>query len=354
MTAVIRDGDRIIASTSSAPLSGPRHRAEERMNARIESMIEHARRRAEPERRLPSRPATGYRPPPFRFLARVRDVVRYRFMREHWSIAWRFGDAPWRELVPPRNRFWADPFVVAEGSDRAWIFVEELVYPEKRGFISVLEVRRDGRSTPPRPVLERDHHLSYPCVFRWNGEWLMVPESSANRTIELHRATDFPWKWERDALLFSDIRAVDTTIFEHRGRWWMYFATPGSDRDKDFDRLWLHHAPAPRGPWTPHRLNPLMCDVAGGRPAGRPFLRDGKLLRAAQIGTPWYGYAIQLREIVTLTEDAWEEREAGIIRPDWARGLAGTHTYNADGEVAVIDGLRFRWGSRKALGVRRR
>ena len=277
----------------------------------------------------------------------MREVIRYRFMREHWSIAYKFGEAPFQEIVPPRKRFWADPFVVASG-DRAWIFVEELVYPEKRGFISVMEVRRDGTRSAPRPVLERPYHLSYPCVFRWNDEWLMVPESSANHTIELYRATDFPWRWELDGVLMHDLRAVDATIFEAHGRWWMYSATPASEQGKDFHCLALHHAPSPRGPWSPHRLNPLLCDVAGGRPAGRPFLRDGKLVRAAQIGTPWYGYAMQLREIATLTPEEWEEREISTIRPDWARGLDGTHTLNVDGGVTVIDGLRMRWGSRKA------
>ncbi|HEX6099083.1 MAG TPA: hypothetical protein VF432_22410 [Thermoanaerobaculia bacterium] len=280
-------------------------------------------------------------------LAYLRETIRYRFMREHWSIAYKFGNGPFRELVPPRKRFWADPFVVADG-DRAWVFVEELVYPVKRGFLSVLEVRRDGTWSEPRPVLERPYHLSYPCVFRWNGEWLMVPESSANRTIDLYRCTEFPYRWELDTVLMRDIRAVDSTIFEAHGRWWMYYATPATDGGKDFDRLWLHHAPSPRGPWTPHRRSPLFTDVTGGRPAGRPFVRDGRLLRAAQIGAPWYGYAMQFREIVTLTPEEWEEREVSIFRPDWARGLQGTHTYNVDGDVTVIDGLRYRWGSRRA------
>lgn len=280
-------------------------------------------------------------------LTRARAVVHYRFMREHWSIAFRFGDDPFRELVPPRNRFWADPFVVADG-DRAWVFVEELVYPEKRGFISVLEIHRDGTCTRPQPVLERPHHLSYPCVFRWNGEWFMVPESSASRTVELYRATSFPWQWQFDTGLMNGIRAVDATLFEAHGGWWMYLATPRTEGGKDFDRLLLYHAASPRGPWLPHPLNPLFCDVTGGRPAGRPFVRDGRLLRAAQIGVPRYGYAMQLREIVTLTPDEWEERAVAVIAPDWARGLDGTHTLNVDGEVTVIDGLRMRWGSRRA------
>ena len=344
MTAVIRFRDEIIASTTAAQRPATRKVAAERLGWRTASMIEHALKRSEPERRAPAN-----RQPPTTnpLLALAREKIRYRLMREHWSIAFRFGDGAFRELVPPRNRLWADPFVVADG-DRAWVFVEELVYPVKRGFISVLEVRRDGTSSAPRPVLERPYHLSYPCVFRWNGAFYMVPETSANHTIELYRCTDFPLRWEPDTVLMRDIRAVDSTIFEAHGRWWMYYATTGSDHDKDFDRLWLHHAPSPRGPWAPHRLNPLLCDVVGGRPAGRPFVRDGRLLRAGQIGTPWYGYAMQLREIVTLTPDAWEEREVSILRPDWARGLDGTHTLNVDTDVTVIDGLRMRWGSRRA------
>lgn len=280
----------------------------------------------------------------------VRDTIRrlaakfeYRFMRDHWRIGIAFGNGPFRPIVPPRDRFWADPFVLAEG-DRAWVFVEELVYPVKRGFISVIEVHRGGTWKPPRRILERPYHLSYPCVFRWNGDVFMVPESSANNTVELFRCTEFPDRWEHDTTLMTNIRAADPTVFERNGRWWMYVATEAAP--KAFHVLSLYHAPSPRGPWTPHRRNPLETNVIGGRPAGRPFHRDARWLRATQIGTPRYGAAMQLREIVTLTPDAWEERERAVLRPDWMAGLAGAHTFNVDGDVTVIDGLRLHFGRR--------
>jgi hypothetical protein len=165
----------------------------------------------------------------------------------------------------------------------------------------------------------------------------MLPETHENRTIELYRCVEFPHRWEPDVVLFRDVAAVDATIFEAHGRWWLYFATDSGDGE-GFDRLWLHHAPTPRGPWTPHAWNPLECNVAGGRPGGRPFMRDGRMLRATQIGAPWYGHAIRLREIVTLTPDEWLERDVDTIAPDWLPGSIGTHTLNVDGEVAVIDG----------------
>ena len=68
-------------------------------------------------------------------------------------------------------------------------------------------------------------------------------------------------------------------------------------------------------------------------------------MRAAQIGARRYGHSIQLREIVTLTTNECVEREAETILPDWTSGLAGAHTYNVEGDVTVIDGVRYRWGS---------
>jgi hypothetical protein len=277
--------------------------------------------------------------------------VRDRFTQGQWSLAFSFDAGVnaaldfrrFHRVVPPRDRLWADPFVVANG-DKAWLFIEEMLYSEDRGVISVMEIRRDGTWTQPRRILERPYHLSYPCVFQWNGGWYMVPETGGNRAIELYRCVEFPYRWELQQVLMPGIHAVDTTVFEEGGRWWMLYATDSGDA-AGFDRLWLHHAPTPLGPWTPHAWNPLECNVVGGRPGGRPFRHNGRLVRAGQIGAPWYGHSIQLREIVTLTPEKWEERELTRIAPDWAPRISGTHTLNADGGVMVIDGVRERWGS---------
>jgi hypothetical protein len=352
MHALLRSGDRVLSRTSAMPDAISYRRAMSRLGWRIAAMIEHQLdRRA----RTTSTPTTPAEPRRIRRVSNVRMLgtalssatsyvaqqCRDRFTHLQWSLAFTFDgslDLPrFHRIVPPPDRLWADPFVVADG-DRAWIFLEELVYTEDRGVISVLEAKRDGTWSPPRRILERPYHLSYPCILRWNGELLMLPETHENRTIELYRCVDFPYRWEPDTVLMRDLAAVDTTLFEHDGRWWMYYATDSGDA-AGFDRLWLFHAPAPRGPWTPHRWNPLECNVAGGRPAGRPFLHDGKLLRATQDGAPWYGHAIRLREIVTLTPDEWEEREVATILPDWTPGIIGTHTLNVDGNVAVVDAV---------------
>lgn len=269
--------------------------------------------------------------------------LRDRATDEQWMVAFAFGHQDFRRfhrLEPPRDRMWADPFVIAD-RDRAWIFVEEMELANPRGVLAVIEAHRDGSWSPPVRILERPYHLSYPCVFRWDGAFWMVPESGGDRTVQLFRATDFPFRWERVQLLLQEIEAVDATPFEYRGRWWMYLTTPSSPNV--YDELSVYSADTPLGPWTPHRRNPVLSDIVGGRCGGRPFLRHGKFVRAAQDGAKRYGHAMQLRELVTLTPDAWEERVIGRILPDWAPGLGGTHTMNVDGDVTVIDGFRDRW-----------
>lgn len=275
-------------------------------------------------------------------IQKLRDVA----MHEQWMVAFSFDShdpRAFHRIEPPKDRLYADPFVIQEpavDNNRAWIFVEEMLFAEGRGVLAVIEARRDGTWSPPVRILERPYHLSYPCVFRWNGAFYMVPETGGSGTVQLFRATDFPYGWEQVSVLLRDLEAVDATPFEHDGRWWMYLTTPSTPNV--YDELSLYTAATPEGPWTPHRLNPLLSDLAGGRCAGRPFERHGTLVRAAQDSAKRYGHAMELREIVTLTDGAWEERVVGRILPDWTRGLVGTHTLNVDGEVTVIDGARDR------------
>lgn len=278
--------------------------------------------------------------------------IRDRLIREQWFPAFRFRSSAadpnddlrkFHQILPPRDRLWADPFVIQDG-DRAFIFVEEMTFAGRHGVISVIEAQRNGAWSSPRVVLERPWHLSYPAVFRWNGDFFMLPEESASAAVRLYRAVQFPWKWEEHAVLMNGVRAVDTTIFELEGRWWMYLSTESFARA--FEDLSIYFADSPLGPWRAHPMNPVMSDTVGGRCAGFPFRRNGLLLRPAQDSSRRYGSAVELREIVKLSATEWEERVAARIAPDWNRHLIGLHTFNVNGDVTVVDLLRRRWGLR--------
>jgi hypothetical protein len=283
---------------------------------------------------------------------RARTYLHLCSSTNQWILAYRLqpprsagaGAAPAgslynaKLLVPPAHSFWADPFPV-EDDGRLFLFIEEYPYATRRGHISVMERLENGSWSEPRAVLKRPYHLSYPFVFQWQGTYYMVPETAVNKTIEMYRCTSFPDEWELDSTLLDEVSAVDATFIEHEGRWWMFtnLEHPGSaDWDEE---LHLFHATDPRGPWTPHRRNPVKRDVRSSRPAGRIFEHEGSLYRPAQDCAERYGHGITINRIVRLDLDEFEEVEVSRILPDWSPGLIGTHTLNSAPGITVVDGL---------------
>jgi hypothetical protein len=279
--------------------------------------------------------------------------VRALAWRDQWQLGWHIGPVPsepntphpalyrYRSVVPPRDRFWADPFV-AFHDDRWFVFVEEYLYSQEKGRIAVAEVHCDRSWTPPQPVLGLpDVHLSYPCVFSWDGSWYMVPEAAEHGGVTLYRAARFPHEWEPEAQLLSDVHAVDATPFEYEGRWWM-FVNIASFGATTLDELHLYSATTPLGPWTPHEANPVVSDVRCARPAGRPFVHAGRLHRVGQDSSRRYGGAIAVMCVDRLDQTAYTEHPVGRIDPTWARGLSATHTINAAHGLSVVDVQRRR------------
>jgi hypothetical protein len=247
----------------------------------------------------------------------------------------RFGAEGYRLILPPPGRFYADPCVIEhEGEDH--VFFEEWRSDIHRGVISWM--RRDGeRFAPPEQVLERPYHLSYPFVFRAGREIFMIPESGAARRIEMYRAVDFPQRWEPAEILIDGIAAADATVVEVDGTWWM-FANVAEDESSKCDQLWIFHAGAVTGPWTPHVRNPVKIDVRSTRPAGSLFRRGGRLIRPTQDCSAAYGGAITLCDVTRLSRRDYAETEVGKLLPGWLPSNVGFHTLSSSRGLEVIDG----------------
>ncbi len=282
----------------------------------------------------------------------ARRLAEKAFSYEQWEVAYRFrtheADAnntfyKFKHLVPPKDRYWADPFPVQAGG-RFYIFVEEFVHAEKKGHIAVIEVSRKGQQPAPAvKVLERPYHLSYPLVFEWQGERYMIPETGANGTVELYRSHDFPTRWELEKVLLEGLsNPVDATLCESGGKWWMFLAIQPEGASVNWEELHLYCADTPLGAWTPHRDNPVKSDVRNSRPAGRLFEWHGELHRPAQDCSRRYGYGISINKIVSLSPEEFREEEVSKILPEWERDLIGVHTLNSAGDLTVIDCLRRR------------
>jgi hypothetical protein len=265
------------------------------------------------------------------------------FCLDTWYLKYAFvagassGFGTFKRLFPPKDRFWADPHIVASG-DHYYVFIEEYLYRTRKGHIAVLTVDHEGDPDQPVPILETPYHLSYPFVFEYDHKYYLIPESAAARTIDLYECSEFPHRWKHKMSLMENVLAVDTTIFHYNGVWWLFAGMAEQEAAFPEVDLFLFFADSPlTNRWTPHPLNPIATDVKNSRPAGRIFAKDGKIFRPSQDCSKFYGYGFDLNEISRLTATDYQEKRLISVRPDWDAAVLGTHTYATDGDLTCID-----------------
>jgi len=263
-------------------------------------------------------------------------------LRDRWSVSFIHGD--WRNAallgsnpIPnPPGRFLADPFLHTRGG-RTYCFMEDYSYRACKGHISVYEIRA-SEAAEIGACLTEPFHLSFPYLFEYRGDLYMCPETNDASQIRVYRSKEFPLKWELAAVLMDSIRAADTMLFEHGGKWWMLTNIDKSEIGDHCAELYLFHADSPlSGHWTPHPLNPLYIDPDIARNAGL-FMDNGKVFRAAQRQAfDTYGKAFAIFEITTLNETHYVEQRVASIEPNFKPGLKGTHHMSTTGSTTVVD-----------------
>jgi hypothetical protein len=196
-----------------------------------------------------------------------RDWYESRYFNQ-WLLLYDIRDgtstALWRfkRITPPKDRFWADPFIIAR-DNKYYIFIEELLYATNKGHISLIVMNKEGSFEPPVRVLETSYHLSYPFIFEYENKHYMIPESAKNRTVELYECTEFPYKWEFRKNLMENCYAVDSTLFHWQDKWWMFANMIETEGAPTWDELFLYYSDNPLSSnWTPHPKNPVVSTGA--------------------------------------------------------------------------------------------
>jgi hypothetical protein len=242
----------------------------------------------------------------------------------------------------------ADPFLVPV--DRGLrVMVEEFSWASEKGRICEMRAA-DGASRNLNfisAVIDEGVHMSYPFTFRHLDATYAIPETGATRNITLYRLDEGEGTWTRVAILIADVDAVDATILEVEGRWWLFHSgTKGAGPWS----LYLWHAPTLLGPWQPHVGNPVKVDVSCSRPAGNLFWHEGRLYRPAQDGRKSYGSALAINRIEELTPSRYSETTVRRVSPDPTGPYPdGLHTLSGYGGLSVIDGKKHRWPARFLL-----
>lgn len=270
-------------------------------------------------------------------------IYRQLFI-EHWILLYCFSDdisyrfEEYRKLVPPKDRLWADPYVLFRDG-KYYLFFEEMIFDKKRiGHIALAVMDETGPCSEPVTVLEEPFHLSYPFVFEWKDETYMIPETAGARAIRLYKCVRFPDQWQFQYNLINNIEANDATLFCDGNRWWMFVSVKEHEGYPNWDELFLFYSDSPVSQaWQPHPKNPVVSDVTSARPAGKLFEQDGEIYRPAQNSAHRYGYGLKIHRIIKLTETEYEEEEVHSFEPDWDERIKAVHSYNRAGKLSVID-----------------
>jgi hypothetical protein len=257
---------------------------------------------------------------------------------DQWIVGYRFDSEEFKYLIPPADRFWADPFQI-KVDDRHYIFFEDYVNSAGRAHISVVEVDRNGIISGPTEVLKLDCHLSYPFIFKWQDDYYMIPETGERNVVELYRAMSFPLKWEPVKILLEARAPLDTTLTEVNGTWLMFVNIEEEGVAVNWDELHLYFADSPLGPWKPHARNPIVSDVRTARPAGRLFQLNGALFRPSQDSSLRYGYGAIINIVTEVSATTYKETPVLKFHPDRDTDLLGIHTVNMTEEMTVFDCL---------------
>jgi hypothetical protein len=239
----------------------------------------------------------------------------------------------WFDLRP--GRFAADPFGI-ERDGRLHVFFEDYGQREGRGTIAHTELLEGGGWSPIDTVLDPGVHASYPYLVEDDGILYMLPETAAANELVLYQSTDFPHGWRRAATLLAGIPVVDASVVKFEDRWWM-FGTLGNRGAAH--NLFIWHAAALTGPWTPHKGNPVKTDARSARPGGTPYVVDGVLFRPAQDCSWTYGGGLTVCRVDHLRPDRFQETSVTSLRarpgspqPD------GLHTLSGVGRRTLVDG----------------
>ncbi len=205
-----------------------------------------------------------------------------------------------------RADYVADPYMFREGGN--WHLFFEVVNENRSPDAAIGHASsKDGLDWQYTGiVLEKNAHTSYPFIWKWQGEYYMLPPTG--KSVELWHAKDFPTGWERKGTLIEEEYFThDPVIFRYNDRWWLFT----SRENQDVMAFHSKELTASTDAWTAHSANPVVEDRQwAARQGGRPVVINDTPHLFFQDVQYEYGDKIRAFKVNELTTDAYSDTEA--------------------------------------------
>lgn len=214
----------------------------------------------------------------------------FTFKANNWNIYYTTDEKSWRKIEPLKGYWYADP-IVYKMYGEIYLFIEAFEKKTQIGRIAVSKYV-EGEFLKPKIVISQPYHMSYPCVFGYDGTVYMIPETSQNRTIEMYKAVGEDLNtWQLDTVLMVNVNCVDSTIYKFEEKIYLYTYVLGKETyitrvyqlDMNSKKLTLIES-------CEHECNSY-------RPAGLPYESALGIIRPVQECKHLYGEKIRLLKI---------------------------------------------------------
>lgn len=244
----------------------------------------------------------------------------------------RFDAPEWNFHIvkAPKNKWYADPFILAVTADDIIVLVEEFTYSINRGRLAKLIIdKKTYKLKSEKIILDLSTHLSFPAILRIGDSVYIYPENSASVKSTLYRFNPMD-----DSLVvvntLSDLPLTDAIITEIEGHYYL-FATKIPTQNSN--ELTIYESNEKIGSYHPIQAISLSDNTA--RSAGEIFVDDNRIIRPAQNCNGGYGVGLVFQEVTKDSEGHIAIKE--LFRKSPYANYIGMHTYNQYKDYVIVD-----------------
>ena len=252
----------------------------------------------------------------------IKEVLKADSLHIHWLHH------------PYKDRWFADPFFLRVDDHHIILLAEEFRYHDKKGRLSKLVINRDNYHLETlKVILEEPYHLSFPFIYRKDGQIYIIPESSKSGQTDVytyHEETDEIQKISTLCHLpLTDAVLVDMPD----GRQYV-FSTKEPTQNKD--HLQIYAVDTDRWTMTEDPVQDVRFESRIARNAGDVFWVDGVMYRSGQDCNQGYGNGVVIQQ-VRYYDGLFTFKTVRTFFSDIPKFDMGYHTFNQMNGLIVVD-----------------
>ncbi len=269
-----------------------------------------------------------------------------KIFQKIWTKCWTIGiveggissimtndvlDVKWLKL--PKDRWFADPFVLDVVGDEMYLLVEDFEYAKSKAAISLLKIDRQTMTIISRKiVLDLPTHLSFPYILRKNGEIFVCPENCQGEGLVMYEFDKTNERLLPYKKICGDI--VWDSVLTYRFGEPLLFTANKDDYHLDIykktgDFFCFHKT--------------IVSKNKDSRMAGDVFEYEGNYYYPAQDCSNGYGESVVIKEVFVENGEVSIGNTVKRFRSTNKRMPLGFHTLNEYKGIAVVDACGWRY-----------